>query len=410
MDWSPILLLVAPPIAGGIIGYFTNDLAIKMLFRPYKALYLGDRRLPFTPGLIPRNQERLARRVSETITGSLLDPDALQDIARRLLKVERVQGALQWLLELGLDRLQEDRQGKTVKIVASILHDLMGESLPRLLRVWARREDFLAAQLNHVFDRVLLDLKLSPSQARRLSQWVLDAILSPNTLRLAAIDFLTDANIQTIDESFRERSTGTYWVVANLFGLRNTLTRLRSFFLDEPATANRQLAELLVELRVRDRLEEWLLTLSLQNLPVSTVRQLRRTMRESVRAYAQERGAELLQGLSGSVDWERVAELLIGRLQASAVMRGSLDRVSYELALVLDRYLERDLESIVARAIPILELDRVIVDRIKSTSAEELELAAQAIVKNELQAIVNLGGILGFAIGCLQAGLLFFQR
>ncbi|MCU0568724.1 MAG: DUF445 family protein, partial [Oculatellaceae cyanobacterium Prado106] len=52
-------LLLSPPIVGGIIGYFTNDIAIKMLFRPYKALYLGGRKLPFTPGLIPSNQERL---------------------------------------------------------------------------------------------------------------------------------------------------------------------------------------------------------------------------------------------------------------------------------------------------------------------------------------------------------------
>ena len=29
-----------PPIAGGIIGYFTNDLAVQMLFRPYRAWYV----------------------------------------------------------------------------------------------------------------------------------------------------------------------------------------------------------------------------------------------------------------------------------------------------------------------------------------------------------------------------------
>ena len=70
--------MVSPPILGGIIGYFTNDVAIKMLFRPYQAIYIGRRRVPFTPGLIPRNQERLAKRVSETIMGSLLTPAELQ--------------------------------------------------------------------------------------------------------------------------------------------------------------------------------------------------------------------------------------------------------------------------------------------------------------------------------------------
>jgi len=51
------------------------------------------------------------------------------------------------------------------------------------------------------------------------------------------------------------------------------------------------------------------------------------------------------------------------------------------------------LEALVAEAIPVLAIDQVIVDRVKSTSAEELELATQGIVKNELQAIVNLGGL-----------------
>jgi len=55
----------------------------------------------------------------------------------------------------------------------------------------------------------------------------------------------------------------------------------------------------------------------------------------------------------------------------------------------------------VAEAIPVLAIDQVIVDRVKSTSAE-LELATQGIVKNELQAIVNLGGLLGFVVGLLQ--------
>ena len=62
-----------------------------------------------------------------------------------------------------------------------------------------------------------------------------------------------------------------------------------------------------------------------------------------------------------------------------------------------------------AQAIPILSIDQVIVDRIKATSSEELEMTIQGIVKSELQAIVNLGGLLGFLVGLLQTGLLLFR-
>lgn len=410
MNLSDLWLLIAPPVVGGIIGYFTNDIAIKMLFRPYRPIYINGRQMPFTPGLIPRNQERLAKRIADTIMGSLLTPTELENLARRLLQTERMQVGILWLLQLAMDQVKADTELKTAKILANILRDLLGESLPKILNILSQREDFLEVQLNQIFDQVLLELQLSEAQSAQLSDWLLQAVLPPDVLRQVLIDFLTDRNISIIDEGFREKTSGTYWVVANLFGLRNTLTRLRTFCLDEKELTNQRLAELIVSLGLRGRIQEWLQNLSMQNLPVATVRQLRKTMRDSVRSYLQEKGVDLIQGLSKSIDWENMSALILDRLQNSSVMNASLEIVSKELALVLERYLERDLEKIVAQAIPILNIDQVIIDRVKNTSPEELELAIQGIVKSELQGIVNLGGILGVLIGFLQSLALLIQR
>ncbi|NEO06536.1 MAG: DUF445 domain-containing protein [Moorea sp. SIO3I6] len=406
LDLFNLFLLFVPPIAGGIIGYFTNDLAIKMLFRPYRPIYIGKRQLPFTPGLIPRNQERLAKRVADTIMGSLLTPTELQRLAKRLLHTERVEAAILWLLNLALDQVRSDKQQKTAHILAGILRDLIGESLPRMLKVLARRKDFLEAQLNHVFDQILLEFKLDQEQARKLSEWILKVVLPPDILRQAVIDFLTDRNIQIIDEDFREKSSGTYWVVANLFGLRNALIRLRSFCLDEKEATNARIEELIVALGTRDRLREWLQNVSLQNLPLSTVRQLRKTLRDSVRAYIQEGGAGFIQGLNQSIDWEKVSVLIVNRLRESAIMTTSLAMISKELALVIERYLEEDLEKIMTEVIPILSIDEVIVERVNATSPKDMEITIQTLVKSELQAIVNLGGILGVMVGLFQTVLL----
>jgi uncharacterized membrane protein YheB (UPF0754 family) len=409
LDLQTLWLLLVPPIVGGVIGYFTNDLAIKMLFRPYRPLYVGGRRLPFTPGLIPSNQERLAKRISDTIMGSLLTPEELQNLARKLLQIDRTQAAIQWLLKLALEQVQGANQDKAATVVGNILRDLVGQSLPRLIKALARREDFLEAQLNQIFDQVLLELRLTENQADQLSQWILEVVVPPNVIRQAIVDFLTDRNIRIIDEGFRERTSGTYWVVANLFGLKNTLMRLRTYCLDERESSNARIEELINELGIQERLRELFQNLSLQNLPMSTVRQLRKTMRDSVRSYLRERGVDVLQGLSDSIDWNNVAGLLLTRLGNSAVVTDSLEPVSQELALVLERYLERDLESLVAQVIPILNIDQVIIDRVRSTSPKELEMAIQGIVRNELQAIVNLGGVLGFTIGLLQAVILLFR-
>lgn len=410
IELSTLWPIIVPPIAGAVIGYFTNDIAIQMLFRPYKAIYLGKAQLPFTPGLIPRNQPRLAKRVADTIMGSLLTPEELQRLAKKLLETERVESALTWLLNLALKQIRSDKEQKTAKILANVLRDLFSESLPRLLKVFSRQESFLESQINQIFEKILLDFQFSEVQSRQFVDWLLESILPTDVIRLALIDFLTDRNIQVIDEGFREKTSGTYWVVANLFGVRNTLIRLRSFCLEEKEVANTRLKELMLSLEVRGRLRNGLHRFSLQNLPLSTVNQLRKTTGDAVRAYIRDSGADFLEDFGKSIDWDNLAIIIVNRLQTSSAFTGSLGIISQELAAILERYLEEDLEKIVQQAIPILSIDQVIVSRITGTSPEELELAIQGIVKSELQAIVNLGGVLGFLVGLLQTAFFIFSN
>ncbi|BCX11483.1 MAG: UPF0754 membrane protein [Thermosynechococcus sp.] len=401
--------LLVPPLAGGVIGYFTNDLAITMLFRPYKPVYVGGKQLPFTPGLIPRNQERLARRIADAILGSLLTPEELQNLARRLLQVQRVKAVIHWLLQTSLNQIQAQSEQRSAQVLANILRDFFGSALPRLIKVWSRRDDFLEAQLNQLFDQVLVELQLNDEQAEKLADWLLSVMLPPDRLRLAIIDFLTDRTINVLDQELRQNTSGTYWVLANLVGVRNTLIRLREYCLNEREACNRRLGDLITALALRQRLVEALQNITLQSLPLGTVRELRQLFRQTVRSYIQEQGSSVIETVSQTVEWETISLSILRRLRDSASLGASLEVVSDELALVLDRYLERDMELIIERAIPILDLDRVIVDRVKATSPENLELAIQGIVRSELQAIVRLGGILGFLIGVVQAGFLYWQ-
>jgi uncharacterized membrane protein YheB (UPF0754 family) len=64
-------------LVGAIIGYITNWLAIKMLFRPHKEIRLGKFKVPFTPGLIPKEKARIAKSVGETIGMHLLTKETI---------------------------------------------------------------------------------------------------------------------------------------------------------------------------------------------------------------------------------------------------------------------------------------------------------------------------------------------
>lgn len=76
-----MLTYIMPVLMGGVIGCITNDLAIRMLFHPRKAIYIGSWRVPFTPGLIPAQKDRIARSIGKVVSGQLLGADAIRELA-----------------------------------------------------------------------------------------------------------------------------------------------------------------------------------------------------------------------------------------------------------------------------------------------------------------------------------------
>ena len=73
-----IITYIVPPLIGAVIGYITNDIAIRMLFRPHEAKYVFGRRLPFTPGIIPKEKGRLAASIGTTISANLMNQEVLE--------------------------------------------------------------------------------------------------------------------------------------------------------------------------------------------------------------------------------------------------------------------------------------------------------------------------------------------
>ena len=67
-----ILKYISGPLIGAVIGYFTNLIAVKMLFYPRNEIKLFGHVLPFTPGAIPKGQKRLAGAVGHAVSDSLL--------------------------------------------------------------------------------------------------------------------------------------------------------------------------------------------------------------------------------------------------------------------------------------------------------------------------------------------------
>lgn len=108
MDWK----LIAVPVIGAIIGYATNWIAVKMLFRPHKEVRVFGWKLPFTPGVIPKGQGRLARAVGRVVEEQLLTPKVLEEELLAEDKKQRIK-------EMVGDWIEEQKKSEeTIKCVA----------------------------------------------------------------------------------------------------------------------------------------------------------------------------------------------------------------------------------------------------------------------------------------------------
>ncbi len=77
-SFDTVLIYALPPIAGAAIGYITNAIAIKMLFRPLTEKRIFGIRVPLTPGIIPKQRGNLAESIADMVSTHLLTDEAVR--------------------------------------------------------------------------------------------------------------------------------------------------------------------------------------------------------------------------------------------------------------------------------------------------------------------------------------------
>ena len=98
--------IISAPIIGAVIGFITNDIAIKMLFRPWKPIYIGKLKLPFTPGLIPKERPRIAKAIGGVVGNELLDNVTIKNT----LLSDETKGKLMSYIDLRIHSISENTQ------------------------------------------------------------------------------------------------------------------------------------------------------------------------------------------------------------------------------------------------------------------------------------------------------------
>ena len=137
-------VFIISPLVGSVIGYFTNWLAIKMLFRPLTEKKIFGIKIPLTPGVIPRRRSKLAESIGSTVGSKLLTPDAFRQLLQgpeiqtkvkefirsQLKKLESEERSLKEILKeiLAEQDQRQDLKAETKKLIEQAIENLLAES------------------------------------------------------------------------------------------------------------------------------------------------------------------------------------------------------------------------------------------------------------------------------------------
>ncbi|MCI5501199.1 MAG: DUF445 family protein [Lachnospiraceae bacterium] len=130
------LKYAVPILVGALIGYCTNYIAIKMLFRPKNPVKIGSVKLPFTPGIIPKNQPRIAKAVGEAVGEKLFTSDDIKDVLQSEEMKSNITGSLMGLVttdrtieEILKGNMGDEKYGEVIDKVYDTVCDKIEEGI-----------------------------------------------------------------------------------------------------------------------------------------------------------------------------------------------------------------------------------------------------------------------------------------
>jgi len=292
-----ILNLLAGPLIGSLIGYATNYLAVRMLFRPLHPLKIGRFRLPFTPGIIPKRKSQLARAIGTTVGNNLLTSEDIEKM----------------LLDKGLKEM-------VVNKLTDLLSAKKGHTFKTLLAECFSEEDYL-------YGKAYLKNAINQKIITGIAKLDLGKIIAEESKRL-----------------IKQKVEGT-----------------------------------MLSLMANDRLIDSLTT----------------TLGAMFEAYLLENGNEILRPIINQ-ELEKFENRPIGEILTDIGLER--DRVHY----LADKMYTQFIGTKATEFIKHLDIAGVIEQKINAMNALEIEKLVLSVMRNELRAIINLGALLGFLIGCLN--------
>ncbi|MBK5347383.1 DUF445 domain-containing protein [Bacillus sp. TH22] len=365
---------------GAIIGGYTNHLAIKMLFRPHRPIYIGKFQVPFTPGLIPKRRDELAVQLGKMVVDHLLTPEG---IGKKLTNKEFQTSLIRWT-QVEVDKVITNEQSLRDMLEKWNLEHVEEEASGKIEHVITEKiHAFLAEYYTYTWEQAL---------PHSVHEKVENAI--PNVA-----SFILKRGISFLEsEEGKERLSK---MIDDFFASRGTLLNLVGMFLGNVSLVDRVQPEVIkflgqdgTERLLTDVLQkEWEKLKGRDVKELETFVEKEMIVNSILSAVKVEETVSRFLNQSVQQVCEPVRETIVEKVVPSAVEKGL-------------KWGTENVGSILGN----LQLAEIVQQEVSTFSTERLEDLVLSITKNELKMITYLGALLGGTIGFIQGLLLLFLK
>ncbi|MBC2276989.1 DUF445 domain-containing protein [Listeria welshimeri] len=369
---SVLFTILLMAVIGGFIGAMTNYIAIRMLFRPYKALYLFNKRIPFTPGLIPKRRDELAEHIGKVVVSHLLTEDAIR---ARLLEENLQKEITETVAKMFHEKMQLETTPN------ELLHQLGYENAEGRSISWL--ETVLEKEINHFLTikktsqmNELIPVMLEKELETKLPH-VTERITSKLTLFIASEE--GKLQIKMMLQKFFEEH-GKMGSMARMFinveSFSEKIQQEGAKFINQEDTKN---------------LINQLLTTEWKNFEAKELQELIPTEKQA--HLAEQLTSEIIQAFPHDKIFNQPVQVILR---------------DYEVMIkskIIPFAVERMLDFVATHSADIVErmdLAKLVETQIATFSLPEIEKLVVEISGRELKMITYLGGILGGFIGVIQ--------
>lgn len=171
MFWFKLASLA---VIGALIGYITNTIAVKMIFRPLNPICLPIINIQFQ-GLIPKRRQDIARTIGEIVDKELISIEALLD---RFIE----NSGKEDLIEKVKEKIKEAVYANIPVLVPSVIKNMIIDYANEIID--KETEGFIMEAVEKLIDKASLHIKISEIVEEKINSFELEK-LEELTMKIA---------------------------------------------------------------------------------------------------------------------------------------------------------------------------------------------------------------------------------